>query len=1255
MSPVTAKKKTLWNATRGFPRAVLSAFLLIGAVTSNAQVAQTPLSVADGVPGNLVLTPSVEWPTLDSMANILPNYDPAIEFPGYFDPNKCYNYIYSATEADRRFEPSGAASAHTCSASANEWSGNFMNWAATQTIDPFRKALTGGYRVKDTAATTWLEKARSDDNTGSNIYPDRNLTSLAHVTGAIPSTVWTSVGTRVRTYGNKMRFRGPGGASLAGTVVDYDPGSHTLDDDSADTVFEVSVRVAVCYSAALAEANCVRYGSNYKPEGLIQEYSRRIRFSAFGFLNDHSALKDGGVMRAKQKFVGPRKLDPVSHLWVPNPNREWNASTGVFIRNPDATDATATAGVVGTTSGGSSYSTGTDAAPLGTTTLEAKTVTDSGVINYINRFGQMTTKNHKTYDPVSELYYTALRYLRRQSNIAAYSSVSGSADERYELVDGFPVIANWDGAANDPYQYRCQKTAILGIGDANSHKDKNLPGHDAHSGYNDNDTNTEPTDDGAPYATTPIDVWAATQKVAEIEGITISGTGTFTGRENSAYIAGLAYMAHTSDMRPDLEGHQTISTHWVDVRENQYLEPRARNQYWLAAKYGGFEVPDPVEAFDPFATTVTIPVAAWHTNADTLESGDLRPDNFYVASDADKMILSLTTAFQKIADENVGSSASLAANSTRIDTETRTFQAQFVSGKWTGELNSYIVEPDGSLRTPPAWSASTSLAPADWATRRIFINNPGTGQVAFEWANLSVAQRSALGSTELVDYLRGDGSREQETTGGIYRNRSAILGDIVNSTPVFVGAPNANLHTGALFNGASSYGAFAATTAGRTGVVYVGANDGMLHAFNATDGSEMYAFIPNSVALNGLEATADPDYAHRYFVDGDMAIADVYNGSAWRTILVGTLGRGGPGVFALDITDPGSIQFLWEKSGSDIAALGKNIGRPVIAQVANGDWRVLLGNGPESAADTGNLVTINVFTGAVTTINVSAATGNALSAVLARDTDGDRFADTVYAGDALGNLWKITGINGTGAVTLLFAATDGVNPQPITAAPLVARDPATAIVWVFFGTGSYLSDADFLDTQQQTWYGIKDEGVTVLRSQLMPRVIESTIQYAINVVADPNDDVLGQRTISEGTAGDLAGRRGWYMNFDVSRERMVVPNRLQGGALIGTTRIPDPTDACDPSGGGFVMAINPFTGARLDRTFFDLNNDGLFNNADLTGGEINSGVGFSSSPNNPIFVENVMQISLDDGTTRTIRTQGSSVDTQRMNWREITN
>jgi type IV pilus assembly protein PilY1 len=311
---------------------------------------------------------------------------------------------------------------------------------------------------------------------------------------------------------------------------------------------------------------------------------------------------------------------------------------------------------------------------------------------------------------------------------------------------------------------------------------------------------------------------------------------------------------------------------------------------------------------------------------------------------------------------------------------------------------------------------------------------------------------------------------------------------------------------------------------------------------------------------------------------------------------------------------------------------------------------VLIGNGPGSTGGSAALVSIGIINGAATIVDTAASGNNGLSAVLARDTIGDGFADTVYAGDLQGNLWKITALAGTASATSIFQAKDPARAQPITAAPLVGKNPATGTPWVFFGTGRYLGDDDLTDTQTQTWYGIKDTGTVISgRDNLIERSITTT-----GTIGD-----FSVRVISPGAAGELTNKMGWYIDLPIAGERMVVPNRFQGQALIGTSRIPDATDACRPSGKGYVMAIDPFTGGRLDKTFFDANQDGVFDDADklLAGDvrEIVSGIGFDSGVNNPIFVEDVMQVSLDDGSTETVKVQDSSVDAARMSWRELLN
>lgn len=627
---------------------------------------------------------------------------------------------------------------------------------------------------------------------------------------------------------------------------------------------------------------------------------------------------------------------------------------------------------------------------------------------------------------------------------------------------------------------------------------------------------------------------------------------------------------------------------------------------------------------------------------------------FIVASDADSFTESLGDALGAIADR-LGSGASLAANSTKLDTGTRTFQAQYWSGAWRGELNAFSVNPDGSLSAAPLWRASQHI-PAH-GSRSIWTNiNSGNFNnrfQSFQLSNLSNAQKAELGnSTDLVAYLRGDQSKEESQPGGTFRTRTSVMGDIVNSQPVFVGAPNPRLYSSATFTGGPAYGAFVSTQAGRTPALYVGANDGMLHALNANTGAELFAFVPNAAIMKGLGELANPNYEHQYFVDGEITVADVYGGSParWRTVLVGTMGRGGRAIFALDVTNPSNPDLLWEVDVSNEAAIGNTLGKPIIAQVGNGDWKVLIGNGANSAGDTAQLLMIDVFRPnnappAIDTITTGVSGNNGLTAVYTWDSNQDGFTDTAYAGDLRGNLWRFNLGASPPSAQLLFSAGTG---KPITAAPIAATDPGTGLRWVFFGTGQYLNAEDLTNTDTQTWYGIIDRGTTVTQATLVER----------SITAEGEINGFGARVIDTGSATDLVGKNGWYMNFvspvnGAEGERMVTPNQLRGPVLVGTTRIPDASDPCSPSGRGFVMAINPFTGARLSQTFFDITRDGDFTTADMLNGQIVSGIGFTASPNNPIFIEDVMQVSLDDGSTRTLGTQGTPATAVRQSWREL--
>lgn len=1235
ISPTPSPSALAWRSrAAGFMLGVVAAISALPA--TSVEIDQAPLQAVISVPGNLALIPSVEFPTILSQAN-LNAYDGGKTYTGYFDANKCYGYNYSTIEAERHFFPVGPAVARAC-ADNTTWSGNYMNWAATQTIDPFRLALTGGNRVVDTPTVTILQKARYDRDSG-NYFPNRDVGAVAALAASPVNGTFGDLRTRINNLGHQMYFaRSALGNTLLnnpGTAkVDYDPSKHPLSgkilvgaslvDDP--NVYAVSVRVKVCV-AGMLESNCKQYSEGAKPEGLIQQYSTRMRFSIFGFLNDSSMLRDGGVLRANQKFVGPFNYPPAQSP-VANAASEWDATTGVLVANPDAAAASATNADMGISS-----------------------IASSGVINYLNKFGEMTTKNHKDFDPVSELYYTAVRYFKGLPPVPEYSAVTGTGLQKFELADGFPVVTSWE----DPIQYKCQANVALGIGDVYTHRDKNLPSASGTTSATD-----EPSKPSLVSSDTTVDVITATAKVGQLESVALNETGEFSGRQNSAYIAGLAYDAHTRDMRPDdatkaaTSGKQTLTTHWVDVRENQTLEGRARNQYLLAAKYGGFEVP---EGYDPYARTTPLPDGWWWNSGETLATGDKRPDNFYVASEADKMVASLTSAFRKILNDIAGSGGSFAANTTRLEIGATTYQAQYRSGSWTGELSAYAVDQTtGKLALTPTWEANDKF-PA-WATRKIRFVDTGVMK-NFTYTNLNAAQKLLLESESIVDYLRGDRSKEDASakagdTSGKLRARQGLLGDIVNSQPVYVGKPNDRQYVGSTFTGAASYGAFVTAQAARAPVVYVGANDGMLHGFNATTGVETFALVP-SAAMTNLAAYAKPGYDHRYYVDGELTVADVYYGGSWKTVLVGTLGRGGRSMFALDVTNPADVKFLWEKTAIDIPALGNNLGKPIIAQVADGNWQVLLGNGPNSTGGKAQLVMVNVSTGVVKTVDTGAASDNGMSGVQAWDADKNGFSDTVYAGDFKGNLWKLSALSGTTTVLKLFTTTDGTNAQPITAAPLVGRRPGSSETWVFFGTGQFLSSADLSNKQVQSWYGLIDAGATISgRADLVQRTI-------VAEVTTPPFDI---RVVSEGAESDLVGKKGWYMDLrspvrGAEGERMVLPNLFQGLVLIGATRIPEATDVCKPTGRGFIMAIDPFTGARLGSGFFDANEDGVIDDKDsvkLSDGTVvpGSGIGFKdSAPNNPVFIGDVMQVSLDDSKKKSLKTYSGALSVRRVSWREL--
>ncbi len=433
------------------------------------------------------------------------------------------------------------------------------------------------------------------------------------------------------------------------------------------------------------------------------------------------------------------------------------------------------------------------------------------------------------------------------------------------------------------------------------------------------------------------------------------------------------------------------------------------------------------------------------------------------------------------------------------------------SASWDGSC----VLTGGLCQSMGSTTTITGMTPT---ARKILSWNNSTSAgsgIAFEWpasgaVPLTSTEQTALGSADRVNYLRGDRTKEVSNAGGTFRNRTSVLGDIIDSSPVFVGAPSFNyagpwddkLYTGTLAEG-TSYTTFATNNASRMNVVYVGANDGMMHAFRAgvvasdgssianNDGLELLAYVPGQV-VNAIHPSSvsydysNPSYQHNFQVDGTGGTGDLYYNSAWHTWLVQGLGPGGhPGgavnsngtgssgtqlipdpvgaLFALDITDPttfaesnASNLVMGEWNSSTIsctgnATCGTNMGQisgtPLIRRLHDGSWGVIWGNGLNSATARAGIFIMHVSsTGAKTFQYIDAGAGpaNGIVEVTAADLDGDHITDFVYAGDVLGNLWRFdltsqTNTDWSSAVTKLFTTASG---QPITTAPVVSEAPA---------------------------------------------------------------------------------------------------------------------------------------------------------------------------------------------------------------------
>jgi len=684
-----------------------------------------------------------------------------------------------------------------------------------------------------------------------------------------------------------------------------------------------------------------------------------------------------------------------------------------------------------------------------------------------------------------------------------------------------------------------------------------------------------------------------------------------------------------------------------------------RDPLWYAAKWGGFIESD-VRNLRPDLQ------AEWDVNNDN------SPDSYFLVTNALTLKDQLTRAFNEILTRS-GSSSAAAVNSGTIRAGTRAYIAEFSIGNWSGTLRAREVNLDGTLGAE-VWDAKDHVPNA--GSRKIATVDTSGAAVPFRWAALDANRQAQLNpesnvtlAQQRLQYLRGERTLERRD-GGPFRNRDpfSVLGDFISSSPSYVGAPPFRYPDTIEGTAASeSYLAFKATHLNRPKTIYIGGNDGMLHAFDDATGEEAWAFIPGD-AFQTLTPLSSLNYQHLFSVDGSPTMADAFFGSAWHTVLVTPLGLGGQGVFSLNITDPTAAtemavasKYMWSFTDQNDVDLGYTLSRPAVVRLRNGRWVAVFGNGYNNTvpdgrqSTTGNAVLyiVDVETGALlrkidtgvgmTQDPLGTARPNGLATPAVVDIDRDFISDYAYVGDLFGNMWKFdlrdaspanwdVAYRVAGAAVPLFVARNAANQrQPITSRPQVGRGPSGVVTNVLFGTGKFMESADRIlaNLQVQTFYGIHDPNTGVHATDVIPNraaLLQQSItdEQTINPDGVPNNgDEFSVRATSSNTLG---ANRGWYIDFvspaptGFQGEMQITDSVLRVGQIVFTTLIPN-TDPCGFGGTSWLMLLNALDGS-APASSFDTNGDGLINSNDriVVGGSsvassgLTTGIGITNTP-----------------------------------------
>jgi type IV pilus assembly protein PilY1 len=745
--------------------------------------------------------------------------------------------------------------------------------------------------------------------------------------------------------------------------------------------------------------------------------------------------------------------------------------------------------------------------------------------------------------------------------------------------------------------------------------------------------------------------------------------------------------------------------------------------------------------------------------------------------------------FRAVPFEESSSSAGLnQQQASQVQTGTQVYFAFFNPSNWSGDLTSQNVLYNSTNQTVSIsaianWDASCVLTgvpagqtcvatgvngatAAQGPTSRNIVTWNGTRGIPFEWTNLTAAQQAALDTGDAspinanrLNFLRGDRTNEQTTSGGgLFRARASVLGDIVDSSPTPVGPPS-SLYPAVWSdflisspslpeNAGQSYPSFALLNAGRLNMVYVGANDGLLHAFRSgsfnngtfvnngatpNDGHEMLAYMPGAVIQSAAAGTggcasitatgtvvenihgASPaiganaacvqsaldysniQYGHNFYVDGTPGTGDLFFGGVWHTWLVGGLGAGGAGIYALDITNPNSgftetnaaslVMGEWTSATlacTNVAGCGANLGStfgtPQIKRFHNGMWGVVFGNGfGSTSGDAGiYIMTVNPVSGAQTFYYLSAGQAGKADGIAyasPADIDGDNIVDYIYAGDLNGNIWRfdVTSSNPTqwalSSTTPLFTTPAG---QPITSQVLtvvLAETTSLPLLMVEFGTGRQIPTTNASPTTYatgtQALYGIWDWNMSSWNAKSASPFASLPAPETVTLATLEPQTVLGvytstttgnqYRTISSNPVcwagsttcvGSSNNQFGWYLTLPGTNEQVIYNPTLQLGVFLVNTTIPPvstPFQCTTSAASGWTFGISPANGGTFSQSTFgdSVTTFNTYNNQ-VVGAESTNGSGSTSVVLAGGHTFLVMQTTAPSGTNTSSSSGGAS-------------